>query len=521
MDRRQFLRRAGGLGFAVGSSALLGASCSRTASSTPSTMPTSPTTSAPPAGPPNWAELAGSLAGRLVLPSSPAYQGAKLLYNEQFDGIDPAAIAMCASASDVQRCVDFARSHGVAVAARSGGHSYGGYSLTTGLVIDVASMASISPASSSARIGAGARLIDIYDTLGNAGLVLPGGSCPTVGIAGLTLGGGIGVFDRLYGLTCDNLRSLEIVLADGSLVTASAESHPDLLWACQGGGGGNFGIATSFEFGLHPIPADLSLFTVDWPWAAATDVLGAWMSWLPGVPDELWSNCQLLASGPSLMVRVAGVFVGTADTLGSLLAPLESAVGPSPTYRFVGPETYLNAMFIEAGCEGKTLGECHLPSENPQGTLSRSAYASKSSFVTEALSPAGLAAAADALASGAQFAPGLGAAIAFDSYGGAINAVAPSATAFVHRNAIAGIQMSASWGSGTEPADAMRWLSAAAAALGPYTTGAYQNYIDPTLANWQHAYYGANLARLVKVKASVDPDDFFHFAQSIPTSLAA
>jgi FAD/FMN-containing dehydrogenase len=516
MDRRQFLRRVGSLGLVMGSTAV-GASCSRT----PSAIPRASTTTTTFSGPPNWSQLAQSLSGQLVLPADPTYGTVKLLYNEQFDNIDPAAVALCASPSDVQRCVVFAREHGLPVAARSGGHSYGGYSLTSGLVVDVSSMSDIAPSALTARIGAGARLIDIYDTLGNAGVVLPGGSCPTVGIAGLTLGGGIGVVDRLFGLTCDNLRSVDIVLADGSLVTASGASNSDLFWACQGGGGGNFGIATSFDFGVHPVPSDIALFTLEWPWAAAADVLGSWLSWISSIPDELWSNCQLTSGGSALEVRVGGVFAGTATTLASLLSPLESSVGVTATDRFVGPESYLDAMFIEAGCEGLSVGECHLPTQTSDGTLSRSAYSSKSAFVTEVFPSAGLSAAVDAVASSQQIAPGLGAALAFDSYGGAINAVAPSATAFVHRNAIAGIQMTATWGSGPEPPDASSWLASAAGALAPYTSGAYQNYIDPTLEDWQQAYYGANLARLVKVKAAVDPDDFFHFAQSIPTSLAS
>jgi FAD/FMN-containing dehydrogenase len=462
------------------------------------------------------------LTGTVILPSDSAYPTAKLLFNEQFDGIKPAAIAMCATPSDVQRCVEFARLHEVAVAARSGGHSYGGYSLTSGLVIDVTQMAGITvaPGASSAQIGAGARLIDIYNTLGSAGVPLPGGSCPTVGIAGLTLGGGIGVFDRLYGLTCDNLRSVEMVLADGRLVTASPTQNSDLFWACQGGGGGNFGIATSFDFGVHPIPADIALFTLEWPWAAAQDVLGSWQRWLATIPSELWSNCQLLASGADLSVRVGGVFAGDTSTLDATLAPLLTAVGSSPTYRFVGPESYLDAMFIEAGCEGQSVGECHLPTQTSDGTLSRSAYAAKSTFVVEPLSSSGLAAAASPIEASQQIAPGIGAAFLFDSYGGAINSVGPAATAFVHRNALAGIQMTATWGSGAEPSASASWLATAASDLAPYTSGAYQNYIDPTLAAWQDAYYGANLARLVKVKAAVDPDDVFHFAQSIPTTLA-
>jgi FAD/FMN-containing dehydrogenase len=519
MDRRQFLRRAGILGASVGSAALIGAAagCSSPAAVIP-TPSTSSSTTGP--GPLNWADLAGMLSGTLVLPSNSAYASGKLLFNEQFDGINPAAIAFCATPTDVQRCVGFARDHGITVAARSGGHSYGGYSLTSGLVIDVTRMAGITVGSpSSATVGAGAHLIDVYDTLGNAGVLLPGGSCPTVGIAGLTLGGGIGVFDRLFGLTCDNLRSVEMVLADGRLVTASPGANPDLFWACQGGGGGNFGIVTSFEFGVHPIPPDISLFTLDFPWAAAQEVLGAWQHWITTIPDALWSNCQLLASGSGFNARVAGVFAGDTGALSTALAPFLSAVPAAPTYQFVGPESYLNAMFIEAGCEGQSVGECHLPTQTPDGTLSRSAFAAKSTFVVDPLSSAGLGSVVNAVTSSQQVAPGVGAAFLFDSYGGWINAVAPSATAFVHRNALAGIQMTANWGSGSEPSSSASWLAQAASDVAPYTSGAYQNYIDPTLSDWQHAYYGANLARLVKVKASVDPDDFFHFAQSIPTTL--
>jgi FAD/FMN-containing dehydrogenase len=520
MDRRQFLRRAGAVGASVGSAVLIGAAAGCGRPATPSGAGS--TTIPPAAGPPGWAELQRMLSGTVVVPSDAAYPTAKLLFNQRFDTLNPAAIALCATPTDVQRCVDFARRHGVAVAARSGGHSYGGYSLTSGLVIDVTAMAaiSLSPGRSSATVGAGARLIDVYDTLGTAGVLLPGGSCPTVGIAGLALGGGIGVFDRLYGLTCDNLRSVRMVMADGRLVTASPSANSDLFWACQGGGGGNFGIATAFEFGVHPIPDDTALFTLEWPWAAAADVLGSWQHWISTIPDALWSNCQLLASSSGPSVRLGGVFAGTTSTLDAALSPLLAAVGSAPSYRFVGPESYLDAMFIEAGCEGKSVSECHLPTQTPDGTLSRSAYAAKSNFVVSPLSSGGLDAAINAIESSQQIAPGIGAAFLFDSYGGAINRVKPAETAFVHRDALAGIQMTATWGSGPEPATSASWLATAGADMAPYTSGAYQNYIDPTLSDWQEAYYGANLPRLVKVKAAVDPDDFFHFAQSIPTTLA-
>jgi len=516
MDRRSFLRRTGAIGASVGSAVLLGtaAGCSSSGTSPPVS------TTSVPEGPPDWAALKRSLTGSVVLPRDPTYATARLAFNEQYDTIDPAAVALCATATDVQRCIDFARSHGIPLAARSGGHSYGGYSLTTGLVIDVTPMSRVAPSTRrrTAAIGAGARLIDIYSSLGTVGLLLPGGSCASVGIAGLTLGGGIEVLDRLYGLTCDNLRSATVVTADARVLKVDPSENADLFWACRGGGGGNFGIVTSFEFGVHPLPPDIALFTLQWPWAAAQDVLDAWLRWLAGAPDELWSNCEL-ASEPGLLLRVGGVFVGTTGALQAVLAPFISAVRAPPSSQFVGPESYLRAMLVEAGCEGRTIEECHLRSVTRAGTLERSAYAAKSTFVLHPLPSGGLAAAADALEWAGQTPQGIGAAIAFDSSGGAINRVAPGDTAYVHRNALAGVQITATWGSGPAPANATSWLASAASGLAPYTTGAYQNYIDPTLSDWEHAYYGTNLARLVRVKSSVDPDDVFHFAQSIPTSL--
>ena len=533
LDRRQFLRRGGSTVAALGTAALLGplAGCS-SATSTGSSSTTSTTsataTTATTTGPPEWSVLSAMLSGSLVVAGSPTYPTSRELYNERFDGMAPAAIAYCASPSDVQRCIAFARRHGVQMAARSGGHSYGGYSSCPGLVIDVTRMAAVATGpAGSATVGAGARLIDVYSKLGSSGLLLPGGSCPTVGIAGLTLGGGIGVFGRKYGLTCDNLRAVEMVTADSRVVTADAGNDAGLLWASKGGGGGNFGVVTSFTFDVHPIP-DIALFTLQYPWGAAADVLGEWQHWMPGTPPELWSNCQLLSSGAAggtqpLSVRVTGVLAGTASTLTGLLGPFIAAVGPAPTYQFVGPEPYLRAMLIEAGCSDSSVAACHLPSQNPAGTLSRAGFAAKSNYIDATMPSAGLQAVVDAVAGLAQSQPGSGGGMVFDSYGGVINDVSPDSTAFVHRDALACIEYSVSWGpaaSAAVMAAAGTWLQDTQVQLAPYSQGAYQNYIDPTLVDWQQAYYGSNLPRLVDVKQSYDPDDVFHFAQSIPTSVS-
>jgi hypothetical protein len=525
-SRRSFLRRTLGVG-AIAGAAVAGAVYLEDRHSTTSPTTTRPlsttTTTSGPATASSWAQLGASLTGSLVLPSNPRYGIDRLLYNSKFVNLHPRAIAYCATPDDVARCIDFATSHEVPIAARSGGHSYGGYSNSDGLVIDVSRMASIGvdTAANIARVGAGAKLIDVYNVIGNADRLLPGGSCPSVGIAGLALGGGIGVFGRKYGLTTDNIRSVTIVTSDARTVTADENTNSDLLWACQGGGGGNFGVATSFEFNVHPMP-EVTLFTLQYAWAAASTMLSAWGNWIRTAPDELWSNCQLLSQGTyGFLPQIAGVYCGTPSDLASVLAPLKSMIGTAPTYSFSGSNSYLSAMEIEAGCSGLSIAACHLTTQNPAGRLSREAYSAKSSYVNAPLDDAAAAAFVSAVENLRAHAPIVGGGLAFDSYGGAINRVASDATAFVHRDMLACIQATYSWSSDTSPsviAAGAQWLAFLGANVFDATTGAYQNYIDPTLANWQCAYYGSNLDRLVTIKNKYDADNLFSFAQSIPLS---
>ncbi len=366
MDRRSFMRGAA----VVGSGVLAGGAAAGCSSSRPHSdgesegIASRPAKSAHGGGPPDWYVLAGSLHGTLLRPGDIGYPAAGQLYNAVY-APDAAAIALCASPSDVQRCLGFAREHNVEVAARSGGHSYGGYSSCPGLVINVSDMNGVSVGGTSAHqaaasgqeivtIGAGTKLIDIYSQLAARSLLLPGGSCPTVGIAGLALGGGIGVFSRAYGLTCDQIATIEIVTADGVLRRCGPNEDEDLYWGCRGGGGGNFGVVTSFGFRTHPIPEEITLFTLEWPWGAAETVLDAWLRWIPSAPDALWANCQLYSSGVvgGGLLKVTGVFVGSVAACSAALNPLTSAVGTAPTYRFVGPEDYVTATMIEAGAKG-------------------------------------------------------------------------------------------------------------------------------------------------------------------------
>ncbi len=492
---------------------------------TPAPRPSPTPTSSPPTEA-DWAALANSLQGSLIRPTSAGYPLAHQLFDPRFDSVQPMAIAYSASPADVQHCLTFAQQCGVPLVPRSGGHSYAGYSTSTGLVLDVSQMntVSVDAQARTAAVGAGAKLIDVYAALAQAGLALPAGSCPTVGIAGLALGGGIGVLGRKFGLTCDNLLAAQVVLADGRLLTCDTNHDPDLFWALRGGGGGNFGVVTSFTFQVHPV-STLTLFTLNWNWGNAVKMVDAWQHWAPQAPDELWSNCLLLSSSnqhAEPLARINGVYVGEGAALDGLLQQLTDQIGTVPTSRYVSESGLLDAMLVEANCEGQTVGECHLPGQTPQGQVPRVTAGAKSDYFTSTLPRAGIEILVNFIAR-RQATSTLGAGgIGLDAYGGAINRVAADATAFVHRSALFSAQYSANWT--VSDSDAIitanqQWLADLWQAMRPYASGAaYQNYIDPNLPDWPQAYYGANLARLQQVKAAYDPGNFFHFPQAIPAT---
>ncbi|HYB16144.1 MAG TPA: FAD-binding oxidoreductase [Streptosporangiaceae bacterium] len=525
--RRALLRCAA----AAGGATLL-SSCSATSGSTaasgtagaPDTTASSAAGAGPgrvaaASGPPSaadWTALARDLSGPLVRPGEAGYATAKELFDPRFDSLHPAGIAYCRNPRDVATCLAFVRTYAVPVAVRCGGHSYAGWSSTRGLIVDVTKMAGVTVSGGTATVGAGTRLIDFYNGLSAHGRAVPGGSCPTVGIAGLTLGGGVGVVSRAYGLTSDNVQSLQIVTADGQLRTCNASTNPDLFWACRGGGGGNFGVVTSFTFTTHPA-GPIVLFFLSWPWSEAARVISAWQSWAPHAPDELWSNLHLAAApgGSVPGIDVGGTYLGSVDGAYAQLERLYAAVGSDPSSPFLESTTWLPAMLIEAGCASLTVNECHLPAQAPRGQLSRASEYAKSDFFTRPLSSNGIG----TLLSGVQSlqqvsgAPGGSGGIAFDALGGAVNRVAPGATAYVHRDALFQAQYTTGWPVGSGSAGVARqhaWQRAFWRSMRPYASGqAYQNYIDPDLTNWRQAYYGANYARLTRVKAAYDPDRVF------------
>ena len=499
MDRRRFIAATGSAGL-LGLSACGGGGDDGVA----------PAPAPAPAAAPDWVALQGTLSGKVLLPGADGYAAAAPVFNAAYDATMPQAVVRCASASDVALVLGFARRNKLAVTPRSGGHGYTGDSATTGVVIDVGDMAFISVGNGTATIGAGAKLVDIYDQLSSQGVCIPSGTCPTIGIAGITQGGGIGMVDRAYGLTCDSLVSAQVVLADGSVIDCDAGTHADLFWALRGGGGGNFGIVTSLTFATFATQ-DVVSFGATFAWADAAAVIAAWQSWPQALPDALWAGLVLDAT-PS--AKVYGLFLGSQADFTPLWTQFLVATGATPTAQHVQPESFHDAML--APCYGKTVSQCHLARETSDGLVPRTTFAATSDFFDTALPAAGIQALLDAVS--AQQAAGL--MVIMDLMGGAIARVAPDATAFVHRGALFSAQYYVQAPVGVADAvvaQARGAVSGARAAMAAWSSGeAYQNYLDPNLADWQSAYYGANYARLVQVKAAYDPAQVFRPAQGIP-----
>ncbi|MCO1576522.1 FAD-binding oxidoreductase [Crossiella sp. SN42] len=486
MDRRGFLRLAGA-GAAALATGACGAGAEAPPSGTTSATTTPPGTTGPPP-PPDWAALRAKVP--VLLPPEKDFTAAWSPFNAALQLPPPAALARCEIPEQVQECLEVARKSKIAVAARSGGHSYAGFSAPAGgLVVDVSPMREVRvQPDGTAVIGAGAKLADVYAGLARAGRALPAGSCPSVGIAGLTLGGGIGVLARKLGLTCDHLRTAQVVLADGSLRTASADSEQELFWALRGGGGGNFALVTQFEFGTVPAPG-LTVFSLRFPAGSAASVLGAWQDWIGSAPPELWSICHLLGGTPPAAM-VAGCYVGGAGGLNPLLDQLVSAAGARPTQRMAQPKGYLDAMRHFAG----------------NGGGKREGFAAASRIVEHKISNP------DRVVGQVQ---GRKMDLLFDGLGGAVGEIGVADTAFPHRKALASVQIYAP----AERAEHARQLAAVtevqSALTGLVGKGSYVNYLDAAQKDWARAYYGPNLDRLRAVATRYDPDGVFRFAQGL------
>ena len=469
---------------------------------------------AAPGAAPDWGALQAAVAGDVILPGSPDYDSVRKPAIASFHNVRPQAIVLCRTPEDVSETISLASRCGLETATRSGGHCFAGRSSTRGIVIDVSPMRPVSVSGGVATVGAGARLADVYDSLSEHGLAIPAGCGPSVGIAGLTLGGGLGILGRKYGLTSDHLLGAQVVLADGRVVECDEDHDEDLFWALRGAGGGNFGVVTSLVFNTLAAP-DATSFHLVWPHIHAVAVIDAWQAWAPTAPDELAASLLVTATGDvekPPVVNLFGAMLGTESDTAELLDELVALAGVHPISAFRKHMSYretkrylveLGAAMASDQIEGTSQGQ---PSQQGHPF-------SKSEFFRRPLPTEAIAVLVENLSEGRV--PGHSRELDFTPWGGAYNRLRADATAFVHRDELFLLKHGVVVDPDAPTAEreaARRWLARSWASVHPWGSGrVYPNFPDPDLGDWAAAYYGVNLDRLVHVKARYDPDNVFRF----------
>ncbi|MBV8146875.1 MAG: FAD-binding oxidoreductase [Gammaproteobacteria bacterium] len=434
-----------------------------------------------------------SLNGTLLTRGKEGYESARHVWNGMIDK-HPAMIARCADAGDVARAVTFAREHELLLAVRGGGHSFPGYSTCEGgLVIDLSSMRSVlvRPDSRTAQAAGGAWGAHVDAATQKHALATTLGQISNTGVGGLTLGGGFGWLARQYGLACDNLVAAELVTADGKLRRVSAQDEPDLFWAIRGGGG-NFGVVTSFEYKLHPLNPTVLGGQVAFPTAQLKDTITFYADLLTHAPRELSVDLSLHPSedgtpGAALYV----VYAGDPKSGAKALEPLQRF--GKPTKNTIREQNY---VVVQTWFDPPPVDPTH--------------WYLKGGFVRE-YSPALV----EALA---EFRPDASTSMYFQSANGAVADVAQTATAFSHRNAIANMMLFGLWKETSQDEAGRKAIHATWNRFAPFTDGYYVNLHDSdpnpkdkgTASN-----YGANFARLAAVKKQFDPMNLFRLNANI------
>jgi FAD/FMN-containing dehydrogenase len=449
-------------------------------------------------------QLRSSLHGPLLTPDSPAYDEARTIWNTMIDR-RPALIARCTSAADVALVVRFAREHNLVLAVRGGGHNIAGNATCEGgLLIDLSQMRAVrvDQDARTAQVEGGATLADFDRETQAFGLATPLGINSTTGVAGLTLGGGFGWLSRRLGLTIDNLLSAEVVTATGDIVRASSDVNPDLFWAIRGGGG-NFGVVTSFEFRLHPVGPEVLSGLVVHPLDAAGDVLRFYRDFLPTTPDEFvcWFVMRKAPPLPFLPTEWHGkeILALAMCYSGSSLAEGERVAAPlrgfgKPIADVVAPHPYTawQAVMDPLLTPGfRNYWKSHDFREVSDGLI-------------------------DILIAHARKLPDPNTEIAFAQLGGAVSRVPNDATAYGHRDGQFVLNVHGRWQDRGKDSACIGWARDLFNATAPFATGnVYVNFLTQDEEDRVRAAYGRNYDRLSKLKNKYDPRNLFRLNQNI------
>ena len=450
-----------------------------------------------------WRELRRSLsqAAALYRPGGEEYAARAAPDNLRYASVRPAGVVACATEGDVAASIRWCAKHEVPFAPRSGGHNYAGYS-APGLLIGLRALNEVVPQGRRLRLGGGATNSDVYAAR-EANLYFPGGRCPGVGVAGLTLGGGLGFNDRKWGLTCDRLTETRVVLADGTLVRAADDENADLFWACRGGAGGNFGINTGFTFEAVPVSRlRATVFDLTFDLDAGVRVMEELREILDadhGNDFDVRIGFKHFGDG-TLSLWLLGQRLGDESALRRLFTSL---LRLRPTRSFIEERGFWSAQ--EYLMETPGAGE---------------AYASKS-LVPDRWPDRDTVAAVAEWTRGWQPGPGRGTGyVTLFAMGGESAGPRPDETAYPHRGATFVIDIGTHWKPGAPPAEVHALLAQTRAAHHMLRRrlaihAAYVNFPDPDLHDGQHAYYGPNYDRLVAVKRRYDPSGLFRYQQAV------
>ena len=438
-------------------------------------------------------QFRSAFRGEVICPGDAAYETARRIWNASIDK-HPGVIALCSGVADVIASVNFARDNNLLVAVRGGGHNVAGRALCDdGIVIDLSRMKGIhvDAKKRTATVQGGATLGDVDRETHVFGLAAPVGVVSKTGIAGLTLGGGVGWLVRKYGLACDNVLSFDIVTADGKPQVASAEENQDLFWALRGGGG-NFGVVTSFEYRLHPVHTVLGGMIVH-PRARAEEVLRFYRDFLLSEPEELTAYAGLLHTPDGTpVVAVVACYCGDLAEGERVLKPLRE-FGP-PVMDAIQPMPFPQMQSLLDGA---------FPDGNQNYW--------KSTFLREFSDDA-----ISVLVDHANRATSPITAVVIEYYGGAASRVGVSDTAFAHRQAQYDVAIMAQWADAAESDRHIKWTQELAAAMRPFSSGAYLlNFLGDESDDTIKAAFGVNYDRLARLKKKYDPTNFFRLNQNI------